>query len=400
MLTGIQYLSHPPGCGLGAAAEDYIAGLRAAGVPVSWVPLEYGTGTWGPGQPLAPVPGHDVGHLGGTTIVHSTPPLWNDAWSRPGRYIAYATYEADRLPPHWAAVLNRYDAVLVPSNHSRQVFLASGVTVPVTVIPHIARPQPPAPSTALIQVPPTAFVFYLIGTWTARKAVPDTVRAFLGAFTGRDDVALVLKTTAEDRVAVERARRGLEPQPGRFTGQSWFSLARLLAGHADPPPIRLIAGDVPAPLIGELHTRGDCFVSLARGEGWGLGAFEAGAAGHPVVLTGWGGHLDYLPPGYPYQVRYNLVPTGDDEPDDWFVRADGQRWARADVARAGELLREIYQQREASQAWGRQLQSHILSTFGSDQVIPRLLQAIDSAPAYPSPIPTHSAGPSPAGRAH
>ena len=286
-------------------------------------------------------------------------------------------------------ILNRYDAVLVPSQHSRQLFLDSGVTVPVTVIPHIARPPAPAPGTALIQVPPTAFVFYLIGTWTARKAVPDTVRAFLGAFTGRDDVALVLKTTTEDRVAVERARRGLDPHPGPHTGQAWFSLARLLAGHADPPPIRLIAGDVPAPLIGELHTRGDCFVSLARGEGWGLGAFEAGAAGHPVVLPGWGGHLDYLPPGYPYQVRYDLVPTGDDEPDDWFVRADGQRWARADVAHASALLREIYQQREASQAWGQQLQRHILSSFSSDRVIPLLLQAISPVPVTPPPSGVH-----------
>lgn len=114
----------------------------------------------------------------------------------------------------------------------------------------------------------------------------------------------------------------------------------------------------------------------ARAGGWGLGAFEAGAAGHPVVLPGWGGHLDYLPPGYPYQVRHDLVPTGDDEPDDWFVRADGQRWARADVAHASALLREIYEQRDQGQAWGRELQRHILATFSRDQVIPRLLQAL------------------------
>jgi hypothetical protein len=386
VLSRVRYLSHPPGCGLGTAAQDYISGLRAAGVRVTRVLLGYGTGTWGPGQPLAPVPGHGNGSygIGGTTIVHSAPPLWNEAWDgpgRPGRYIAYATYEADRLPPHWVTTLNRYDAVLVPSRHSRRIFRASGVTVPVTVIPHIARPRPAAPGTALIQVPPSAFVFYLIATWTSRKAVPDTVRAFLAAFTARDDVALVLKTTAEDRVAIERARRGLDPQPGRHTGQAWFSLARLLAGHASPPPIRLIAGDVPAPLIGQLHTRGDCFVSLARGEGWGLGAFEAGAAGHPVVLPGWGGHLDYLPAGYPYQVRYDLVPTADDEPDDWFVPADGQRWARADVPHASALLREIYQQRDASQDWGHQLQRHILASFTSDQVIPRLLQALTGVTA-------------------
>lgn len=76
-----------------------------------------------------------------TTIVHSTPPLWNEAWGPgagrgPGqtesgqRRIAYATYEADRLPSWWVTTLNRYDAVLVPSGNSGQLCRDSGVTAP------------------------------------------------------------------------------------------------------------------------------------------------------------------------------------------------------------------------------------------------------------------------------
>jgi short subunit fatty acids transporter len=32
-----------------------------------------------------------------------------------------------------------------------------------------------------------------------------------------------------------------------------------------------------------LHEVGDCFISLARAEGWGLGAFEAASLGNPVL---------------------------------------------------------------------------------------------------------------------
>jgi glycosyltransferase involved in cell wall biosynthesis len=403
-VSGVRYLSHPPGSGQGDSAQEYLSGLRSAAVPVSWSPLAWGTGTWGPGHGLAPITGHpavdyqhsDICNIAlecDTTIVHSTP-LWNEAWEcadRSERHIAYTTFEADRLPGQWVTILNKFDAVLVPSQQNLQMCQASGVTVPVTVVPHIARPHitrphitrphsvrphSAAPGTELIAVPDGVFVFYLIGTWTSRKAVPDAIRAFLSAFTAADDVALVIKTTREDRVALERIRQGREPDPGQYSGQSWFSLARLLAGYDAPPPIRLITRDVPAAGIRQLHTRGDCFVSLARGEAWGLGAFEAGIAGNPVVVTGWGGQLDYLPSEYPFCVDYELVPTVDDEPDDWFEFAPDQRWARADIAHAGALLRDVYEHRGPAREWGRQLQQHILGNFTSDRVMPRLLRAL------------------------
>lgn len=47
--------------------------------------------------------------------------------------------------------------------------------------------------------------------------------------------------------------------------------------------------------MGPLHLAGDAFISLTRGEGFGVGAFEAAAAGKPVIMTGWGGRLDFLP---------------------------------------------------------------------------------------------------------
>lgn len=388
-VSGVRYLSLLPGTGQGDSAQEYLSGLRSAAVPVSWSPLAWDTGTWGPGHSLAPIAGHpavdyrhsDICNIAlecDTTIVHSTP-LWNEAWNgadRCDRHIAYTAFEADRLPGRWVTILNKFDAVLVPSQHNLQMCRASGVAVPVTVVPHIARPPRAAPGTGLIAVPDSVFVFYLIGTWTSRKAVPDTIRAFLSAFTAADDVALVVKTTREDRVALERIRQGRDRNPGQHSGQSWFSLARLLAGYDAPPRIRLITGDVPAAAIRQLHTRGDCFVSLARGEGWGLGSFEAGAAGNPVVVTGWGGHMDYLPREYPFCADYELVPTVDDEPDDWFEFARDQRWARAEIAHASALLREVYEHRDRAREWGRQLQQHILGNFTSDRVMPRLLKAL------------------------
>ncbi len=127
----------------------------AAGIPLTWTPLAYAAGTWGRGYPLAPVAGPAdpgwrhrdlfeaaIGY--DTTIVHSTP-LWPPASAlRPGpRRLAYVTFEADRLPARWLAILRRFDGLLVPSQHSLQICRDSGLSNPVTVVPHIA-PQAPA----------------------------------------------------------------------------------------------------------------------------------------------------------------------------------------------------------------------------------------------------------------
>ncbi len=85
---------------------------------------------------------------------------------------------------------------------------------------------------------------------------------------------------------------------------TWYTLAHALAGRADLPRIVLSTRGLDRAGIDALHAAGDCFVSLSRGEGWGLGAFDAGSHGHPIVVTGWGGTLDMLPTGYPYCVDY------------------------------------------------------------------------------------------------
>src|ERR1019366_7870019 len=105
-----------------------------------------------------------------------------------------------------------------------------------------------------------------------------TIEAYLRAFAAKDRVLLVVKTSHQDR------RTG-PFDGGRMAGRgtSAWSLAQCLADHPDPPAVRLITRALTPAEISSLHRRGDCFVSLCRSEGWGLGAFDAAAHGNPVV---------------------------------------------------------------------------------------------------------------------
>lgn len=386
MTVGIRWLSYGPTCGYGEAAVGYLSGLRAAGVPVTWTPLGWPSPRWraplGPvevGSPgIEPSPHADIADLEiehDTVVVDSTP-LWHDALveeTAGRRLVAYSTWETDRLPENSVEILNRYDAVLVPSRFNAEVFARSGVTRPVFVVPHIA------PSWELGEPrhdPGAPFVFYVIATWTTRKAVLDTVFAFVDAFDASDPVVLVVHTTPVDYGAAGRRPPGAPP-PHRFADATWFTLAEALGGRAGLPAIRLSTRRLSAAEMRDLHARGDCLVSLSRGEGWGLAPFEAAAAGRPLVVVRWGGLCDYVPPDYPYCADFELVETTADPRDEWSTGEGWGRWARVDRAHASALLREVFEHRDEARALGAELARGVTEAFAPGPVTERLIAALD-----------------------
>jgi glycosyltransferase involved in cell wall biosynthesis len=381
--TGIRWLSVGPGSGLGDAAEVYLSGLRAAGIPVSWTPLGWPSPVWG--TVYGPV---SATSLNGTThrdiadipvphdtVVVCSTPLWHEQLrveTEARQLVAYTAWETDRLPAASVGILNRYDRVLVPSRFNADVFAASGVTVAVFVVPHIARARV---STGAPPRSDEKFVFYMISTWTTRKAILDTVSAYLAAFTAADQVRLVIHTTPEDLVARARVGHGAAPAEAHHR-TTWFTLAEALAGREDAPEISLSTNPLRREQIEALHARGDCFVSLSRGEGWGLGAFDAAVFGNPVIVTGWGGTLDFLPPDYPYCVDYDLVSTMAEEADDWWRPVAGERWAKARIEHAASLMRHVYEHQDQARESGRTLQSTVSTTFAEPRVTHQLIGAL------------------------
>ena len=221
-----------------------------------------------------------------------------------------------------------FDAVVVPSAFNRDSLAAAGCCTPIHAVPHVVRRRDPVVPAAYPEIG-DRYAFYTIGTWSTRKAMPETVTAFLDAFGAADDVALVVKTTGRDQQSIAAVTRG-SPRRGtsRWPVATWAVMAQLFAGRRDVPPVHLVAAPLPAAEIDALHARGDCFISLTRSEGWGLCITDALACGNPAVVTGWSAPVDYLGADYPLFVDHDLVATADDPPDDWFEGSPGFSWAR------------------------------------------------------------------------
>ena len=84
----------------------------------------------------------------------------------------------------------------------------------------------------------------------------------------------------------------------------------------------------------------DVYLSLHRGEGFGIGMAEAMLMGKPVVATDWSANTEFCRPGSSFPVRYRLVPV---RPGDYF--ASMREWAEADVGDAARHLRSCYDNR-------------------------------------------------------
>jgi glycosyltransferase involved in cell wall biosynthesis len=381
--VGVDYVSFPPGDGYGDAAVGYLQVIAHLGLPVSWH-----LNAWRGGELSVEALPDEVarGPLGSaidapvatdTLVVHLPPPELaasvrehrgrrTDAPYR--RVIGLTTAETDPFPPEWLDHLRRLDAVVVPSTFNERALRDAAPELPVRVVPHVGVPVPPT-EPMHHDVLGDRFVFYSIGPWNTRKGIADGVTAFLDAFSASDDVALVVKTSRTDHQAAARAGR-----PAR-QNETWWTLAHLLAHRRDVPPVLLITDSLTAAEVRALHARGDCLVSLNRGEGFGLTVFDAALAGNPVVATGWGGPLDFLGDDYPLLVRNRLITVADDRRDTWHPPSD-LCWAKADHDHAVDRLRWVSDHRDAARRSATELRARVEVEFGLDAVASRFLEVL------------------------
>ncbi len=239
------------------------------------------------------------------------------------RTIGLTCWETDRLHPAFLAGIQAVDHLLVPSWHNSRIVRRAGHMAVARVPYPIAEPMVGA--TLPVELPPHVYVFYSIASWQERKNPLGLLISYLTTFTAEDPVALVLKTSGihEDVLAAE--------------------VGRLMAALNLPnPPRALVSGAQWTPAqVWALHEHGDCYVSLSRGEAYGLPILDAMTVGNHVIATGWGGHLDFM--GHPTvggRVHYTMTPVV----QAYHYFSGEQCWADPDLLDAGKLMRMVLRQ--------------------------------------------------------
>jgi glycosyltransferase involved in cell wall biosynthesis len=201
---------------------------------------------------------------------------------RPSPRVFYTMFERVRAPVATVAWLNRHaNGVWVPCSANRDALCAAGSTNARWI------PVPWFDDDPFLHLPPPqrASSFYWIGAWEQRKAPDNVIRAFMRAFRP-NQCTLLIKTSSFQSgfPPPEHFLAGIlrepEVQQNGWRGPTGITIDRRMLTRAE--------------LLGQVHGRGDVYVSASRGEGVDMPAFEAKLAGRRVVTTDSGGPRDFL----------------------------------------------------------------------------------------------------------
>ncbi len=303
-------------------------------------------------------------------LLHGTPDQWLGLRESGKRHIGLAEWFTSRLHTAWTAAINAsVDLCLVPSEWNRELFITSGVRVPVRVLPYcldvteLAAGKP----WRVAGVDDAAYKFYAVLDFTEQGNPAALVRSYWAAFQQDEQVALILKAQRPD--LGDRARAAMIGTLERL--KQVTQLDRY-------PPIYLVVEDIDRDALVGLHAYGDCFVSLDRGHAFGLAAFEAAAAGNPILITGAGGVGEFASPGDAYLVRHSLTPVSGMTSNPW-CRGD-QLWAEPDCGHAIELLRQVHAERARAAECGRRLQARIAAQFSRAAAAQSFIELVEKLP--------------------
>lgn len=211
------------------------------------------------------------------SIVHHYPMIKDMQAS--GLRLVIFFWEETAVPFDKITFLNdNFDGVIVAASFVKKVLQDSGCRLPVFVCPigvdHIITKAEP-PIEVIRPAAGQPFRFLHISSMFERKGPDVLLDAFVEAFSSQDDVELYIKTF---------------PNPHNRVHELIASLA---AGRQDMPAIVVDESPMDDQGMIELYRSAHTLVLPTRGEGFNLPAAEALALGLPVIVTGFGAHIDF-----------------------------------------------------------------------------------------------------------
>ena len=163
-------------------------------------------------------------------------------------------------------------------------------------------------------------MFLHVSSCFPRKGIDVLLSAYGEAFRRDDPVRLIIKTFPSPHNDVLEQIEQLQKDDPNF------------------PSIELINEDLGEDQLAGLYARADAMVLPTRGEGFNMPAAEAMAAGVLLIVTGYGGHLDFVGPETVRLIDYRFASSRS------HVAGSGSVWIEPDRNDLIVALREAVAQ--------------------------------------------------------
>ncbi len=244
--------------------------------------------------------------------------------------IANWVWELPVIPDQYHTNFEYFDEIWTPSAFAKEAF-ATVTQAPITVVPHVIEFQTDTIyNRKYFRLPENAFIFFFsfdAASSVTRKNPWAIMKAYEEAFPLHEPIRPLLALKVNQLSHHPETRQKLILEMRRLKG---ILIEDTLSRNE---------------MLGLLNSI-DCYVSLHRAEGFGLGLAEAMYLGKPVIGTGYSGNIDFMNNANSYLVDYSLktIKSSDfeDEPHLRNIYTPGSLWAEPSVDHAVELMKRVF----------------------------------------------------------
>ena len=220
------------------------------------------------------------------------------------KVICMTICETETVHPLYGELFKLFDHIVVSSEFCKKVFSRQFPDKTFEVI----RLYEEVPYLKLSNSNKDNYTFYHIGNiLDQRKQTPTIIKAFREL--DLPGARLVLKATCKSNVECRE------------------------------PGVIVINGLLPQDQLDRIHDSCDCYVSFSHSEGVGMGAVEAALRDKPVILTEYGGAVEYV--STPYTIKCGRVPVGVDD----FLFTKDLVWGQPDYNQLLEFMKDAYEKK-------------------------------------------------------
>lgn len=237
------------------------------------------------------------------------------------RNIGFWVWELDEFPSVWPEAFSIVDEIWVPTEFIKNA-ISKKTKLPIHVLPKAIEPSIHGKfSKKDFKLRNNDFMFmysFDFNSFVQRKNPIAVVNAFNKAFDDRDNAILYLKSIN-----------------GHRNPEAMSEILKLIAGNKK---VIVSDGFISRNEMSGLQSICDCYVSLHRAEGFGLGLAECMYFEKPVIATNFSGNTEFMNNDNSCLVDYKLVKINNGE----YPYSEGCEWADADVGHAAGLMKKIY----------------------------------------------------------
>jgi glycosyltransferase involved in cell wall biosynthesis len=260
--------------------------------------------------------------------------------------IIYPAWELSRCPLQWSQELEVFNELWAPSEFVKNAF-STVFSKPIFILPHpVEIKLKYLLNRDYFRLPnfPYLFLFFFdFRSFIDRKNPYAVIDAFEKAFKARPlkDMRLVIKINGEKSsdLAQKRFKELIERINSSKLNRKIILLEQTLDEIETKSLIRAC----------------DCFVSLHRSEGFGLGPAEAMFLGKPVIATYYSGNCDFMTSENSLPVDYRLIPVKEGQYPNW----ENQEWADPDIDQAAHLMIRLLDNSQLNEEIGRRASKSI-----------------------------------------